>query len=213
MPKCPAVGGTLLDVGCGSGAFLRTAQSCGWKVTGIDPDPEAVANCGGEGFNVLQGGIEQLAEMENLFDVITLNHVIEHVHDPVSTLQACHRLLKPNGQLWLATPNIGSLGHRQYGRDWRGIEPPRHLVLFNATSLRLALERARFKKIVNKTGSSPLQSMTKASEAIRRGISIEQDVPLSAAQNRMVFFGRMRQALFPRTREFLTVTAFKDHSE
>ena len=212
MPKCPESGGTLLDVGCGSGAFLRTAKTCGWQVSGIDPDPKAVMNCRGQGFDVLQGGVEQFAEMDNLFDVITLNHVIEHVHDPVATLRACHRLLKPNGQLWLATPNIDSLGHKQYGRDWRGLEPPRHLVLFNPASLRLGLERAGFKKTACKTGSSPLRSMTKANEAIRRGLSIDQDIPLSATKTCAVLTGRLWQALFPRSREFLTMAALKDSS-
>jgi 2-polyprenyl-3-methyl-5-hydroxy-6-metoxy-1,4-benzoquinol methylase len=208
MPQRPA-GGTLLDVGCGSGSFLRTAKSCGWKVTGIDPDPKAAMACRRQGLDVLQGGIEQFAGMESLFDVITLNHVIEHVHDPVSTLAACHRLLKPNGQLWLATPNIDSLGHQQYGRNWRGLEPPRHLVLFNANSLRIVLERAGFRKTVFLSGSSPLLSMTQASEKIKRGIPIEDDLPLTAAQNLAVTKGRLRQALWARSREFLTVTAFK----
>lgn len=212
MPKRPEVGGALLDVGCGSGSFLRTAASCGWDVTGIDPDPKAVMNCRDQGLHVLEGGLEQFSRIENRFDVITLNHVIEHVHDPVSTLKTCYRLLKPHGQLWIATPNTDSLGHQQFGRWWRGLETPRHLVLFNPNSLKLAFERAGFQTMTGKTAENPLQYMTKASEAIRRGISIEQDVQLSVAQKRMVFFGHIRQALLPRTREFLTVVAFKGHS-
>ena len=113
---------------------------------GTDPDPKAVANCLNQGFNALQGGIEQFDGQERLFDVITLSHVLEHLHDPKGVLQACHRLLKPGGQLWLETPNIDSLGHRQYGRNWRGLEPPRHLVLFNPRSLTLrALLRTVFR--------------------------------------------------------------------
>ena len=133
-----------MDIGCGDGSFLQVAQTCGWDVIGIDPDPKVVANCRSQGWNVLQGDIEQFYDKERLFDVITMNHVIEHVHDPLAVLKACHRLLKPGGQLWLETPNIDSFGHLQYGRNWRGLEPPRHLLLFNQRSLLTALLAAGF---------------------------------------------------------------------
>lgn len=212
LPRCPNSGGSLLDVGCGGGAFLRVAKSAGWRVTGVDPDPKAVMNCRAQGFEVLQGGLDQFASGESFFDVITLNHVIEHVPDPVAALQACHRLLKPGGQLWLATPNMGSLGHRKYGRNWRGLEPPRHLVLFNQQSLENALARAGFGVVAHKTGSNPLRSMTIASEAIRRGIPLDEKLSLSSTQNWSVITGRLRQTLSPKIREFLTVTAYKDDS-
>ncbi|WP_310564799.1 class I SAM-dependent methyltransferase [Hydrogenophaga sp.] len=212
LPRHPEGGGTLLDVGCGSGAFLRVAQSAGWNVTGVDPDPSAVKNCHNQGLDVLQGGLERFSEHEALFDVITLNHVIEHVPDPVLTLQACHRLLKPKGQLWLATPNINSLGHQRYGPNWRGIEAPRHLVLFNQKSLATALKAAGFKKLVNKASSNPLRSMTLASEAIRSGHSPDQVPKLSLAKEWAVVVGRLRQIIDPSVQEFLTVIAYRDES-
>ncbi|MGH7698254.1 MAG: methyltransferase domain-containing protein, partial [Candidatus Dormibacteria bacterium] len=59
-------------------------------------------------------------------------------------LQACRMLLKPTGHCWVATPNLCSAGHRRYGRAWRGLEPPRHLVIFTPRSLDLAFARAGF---------------------------------------------------------------------
>ena len=138
-PRRPVNGGKLLDVGCGDGSFLRVATRCDWHATGLDPDVNAVASCRSNALDVLHGGIERFGAVESRFDVITLNHVIEHVPDPIELLRSCYRLLKLGGQLWLQTPNIDSLGSRRYGRHWRGLEPPRHLVLFDPVSLRSAL--------------------------------------------------------------------------
>ena len=210
LPRLPAIGGSLLDVGCGSGSFLGIARSCGWSTVGVDPDPKACMNARSQGFEVHEGGIGHFDGQSNVFDVITMSHVIEHVHDPVATLKACNRLLKPGGQLWLETPNIDSLGHWRYGRDWRGLEPPRHLVLFNQSSLTTALSRVGFLSIQSNVGPSPLLPMVKASEAIRHGLPSPGDVQISFAQRCKVMTGHILQAVFPHSREFLTVVARKD---
>ena len=92
-------GARLLDVGCGNGAFLDFARRAGWKVTGVDPDPLAVDAARKKGLDVQLGGVEVLVGFENTFVGITLGHVVEHLHDPLYTLQTCYRLLKPGG--WL----------------------------------------------------------------------------------------------------------------
>jgi 2-polyprenyl-3-methyl-5-hydroxy-6-metoxy-1,4-benzoquinol methylase len=209
LPRPPASGGRLLDVGSGSGSFVRIAHSCGWTVTGIEPDPTAAANSRRQGLNVLQGGLEQFDGSEDLFDVITINHVIEHMHDPLASLQDCYRLLKQGGHLWLQTPNIDSLGHRRFGRHWRGLEPPRHLILFNPRSLAIALEYAGFRMINSKMGSNAVRLMNEASEAIRRGVSIDERIELSVAQKFGVLIDHLHQSLTPRSREFLTAAARK----
>jgi 2-polyprenyl-3-methyl-5-hydroxy-6-metoxy-1,4-benzoquinol methylase len=93
---------------------------------------------------VIAGGIDALDGQAAIFDVITLSHVIEHVHDVGGTLRACHRLLKPGGRLWLETPNVAALGHKVFGVNWRGLEAPRHLVLFSAPALKQLLQDAGF---------------------------------------------------------------------
>jgi SAM-dependent methyltransferase len=134
----------LLDFGCGNGEFLLFARAVGWQVVGIDADAEAVATARSRGLTVRQGGIEALEHNLGRFDGITLSHVIEHVHEPVELLRRCHDLLSPGGWLWLETPNLDSQGHLRYGANWRGLEPPRHLVLFTRESLSLALRKAGF---------------------------------------------------------------------
>jgi 2-polyprenyl-3-methyl-5-hydroxy-6-metoxy-1,4-benzoquinol methylase len=137
-------GARLLDIGFGSGEFLDFAQHAGWKVSGADPDLKAVQINLQKGFDVRQGDIFAFTNHENTFDAITLSHVIEHVHDPRSVIREAFRLLKPGGVIWVETPNINSLGHKHFGPFWRGLEPPRHLVLFNWSSLQQILHDEGF---------------------------------------------------------------------
>src|SRR5207249_6934470 len=78
------------------------------------------------------------------FDAIAMSHVIEHVHDPAGLLRECHRILRPGGLLSVVTPNWSSLGHRYFGRSWRGLEPPRHLQLYTLPTLVRELRQAGF---------------------------------------------------------------------
>ncbi|MEW6655475.1 MAG: class I SAM-dependent methyltransferase [Aquificota bacterium] len=138
--------GKLLDIGCGNGYFLAQMRDLGWDVAGVEPDPNAVKVAREEfGLKVFQGTIEEINFPENSFDVITMNHVIEHVLDPIALLSECKRILKPNGKLIVITPNIKSLGHRFFKQDWRGLEPPRHIYLFSSRSLITSAEKAGLK--------------------------------------------------------------------
>lgn len=143
-PRPPYSGARLLDVGCGSGAFMEMAQTAGWEVQGVDFDPQAVSAACSRGLNVRCGGLEQVANQLTGFDYLTCSHVIEHVHDPFQWLQDMHALLRPNGKLWLQTPNIASMGIAYFGSNWRGLEPPRHLVLFTPKKLTNLLESVGF---------------------------------------------------------------------
>jgi hypothetical protein len=74
-----------------------------------------------------------------------MSHVIEHVTDPVATLEKCKGLLRQGGRLTVTTPNARSLGHAKFGRNWRGLEPPRHLQIFSPRTLAGCAEQAGFK--------------------------------------------------------------------
>jgi SAM-dependent methyltransferase len=137
----------LLDVGFGRGDFLLAMRESGWDVHGIEPDAEGVAAARALGLAVEQGAVDDAPYPPASFDAITLSHVVEHLHDPVRSLTACARLLKPGGVIWLATPNVASPAQRRFGRDWFGLDPPRHLVIFTRRGLDLALRRAGFEGI------------------------------------------------------------------
>ncbi|MGH9127850.1 MAG: class I SAM-dependent methyltransferase [Acidimicrobiales bacterium] len=140
----PPPGASLLDVGCGNGSFLLSMRQVGWRIQGTEPDSVAAARAAAAGVPVVAGLLEEGMFQSASFDVVTLNHVLEHLHDPVATLRICRALLKPTGHCWVATPNLCSEGHRRYGRAWRGLEPPRHLVVFAPASLDLAFASAGF---------------------------------------------------------------------
>ncbi|MBS3934545.1 MAG: class I SAM-dependent methyltransferase [Sulfuritalea sp.] len=128
-------GGCLLEVGCGSGAALQSMQQKGWRVTGLDFDEGAVNNARSKGLDVRQGQLSAQEFADESFDAVVMSHVIEHVPSPVELLAECRRILKKGGVLVALTPNARSSGHKHYGRNWRGLEPPRHLQIFTRQSL------------------------------------------------------------------------------
>lgn len=138
----------LLDVGCGKGSFIARMRDQGWDVEGLEVDADAVEYARSKsGLTVHLGSLENIHFPDSTFDVITSNHVIEHVHDPISLIQECLRVLKPGGRLVLATPNIESFGHQYFGRNWSHLDPPRHLRLFTMQTLRECAVRAGFKSV------------------------------------------------------------------
>jgi len=137
-------GGRLLDIGCGTGEWLLWMRRLGWQVEGLDFDERAVKVANQLGLSVRLGSLEQQQFPDGTFDAVTMSHVIEHVPDPVHTLRECARILSPGGKLFLWTPNARSLGHRTFGRNWRGLEPPRHLHIFSPRSVRALLSKADF---------------------------------------------------------------------
>ena len=140
--------GRLLDVGCGQGRFLDHIRRKGWLIEGVEPDPIAAEIARAlYGIAVHVGELASAHYSDGYFDAITMNHVIEHVHNPVALLQECHRILRPGGLLVAVTPNIESWGHRKFGRDWRGLEPPRHLCLFSSGHLKRCAEQAGYNTI------------------------------------------------------------------
>lgn len=172
-------GGRLLDVGCGSGEILSILTSLGWRGEGVDVDEAAVAQARARGLTVHLGTLEEQHYADNHFDVITLNHVVEHIHDPISLFKECYRILKQGGQLIVVTPNIDSLGHRIFADSWRGLEPPRHLYLYSAKSLGVALQQTSFTiESIYYTARSA-RSIALESRVMRREIGTINDAPPS----------------------------------
>lgn len=165
MPKLNA---RLLDIGCGAGVFLRFAAHGGWLAEGLEPDENAAKAARSCGLTIQVGGLPETNYDENYFDAVTLNHVIEHLHDPIKGMQEVFRILCPGGLAVVSTPNLDSLTHKIYGRNWRGLEPPRHLVLFNGQSLQDMCERVGFEVQGLMPASPTARYYLWASEAIKR---------------------------------------------
>lgn len=205
-----STGVCLLDVGFGNGDFLNSASAIGWAVSGADPDPVAVGNAKARGLLVREGGIEAFADMPEYFDVITLNHVIEHVHDPKDVLEQAYKLLKPGGWLYISTPNIDSIGHEKFGRDWRGLEIPRHLVIFNWAALEVLIADCGYalKKRYLRTEVYP--GLALASRSIRDGVAPYNAQKRPKALDYVAgFMAGLRCRLDHRHTEFITLIAKK----
>ncbi len=135
----------LLDVGCANGEFLLQMRALGWEATGIDIDDQALVEAKAAGLDVAHATLTDPGAIAGRrFDAITLNHVIEHLHSPAEALRGARELLEPSGMLWIATPNIRSLAHRAFGRDWLSLDPPRHLVVFAPDALGAVMRDAGF---------------------------------------------------------------------
>jgi 2-polyprenyl-3-methyl-5-hydroxy-6-metoxy-1,4-benzoquinol methylase len=152
----------LVDVGSGTGALVLRARQLGWNAVGLEPDEAAVQAAQSRGAPTTHGTVDSLAQ--GAYDVVTINHVIEHVHDPIDALSACCRALRPGGSLWLATPNIGSLGHMLLRAAWYGLDPPRHLTVFSKDGLAAALDAAGFTRVEWR----PSVGLREASVRVRR---------------------------------------------
>jgi 2-polyprenyl-3-methyl-5-hydroxy-6-metoxy-1,4-benzoquinol methylase len=166
LPALP--GGKLLEIGCGNGAFLARMHRLGWNVCGLDTDPAAVS-WGKQvyGLDLICGTVDSLKLPENSYDVITMNHVIEHVHDPGGLLRECRRILRPGGKLILTTPNAGSFGHKLFEGDWRGLEPPRHFMIFSMQNIEQCTKRSNLETVLLRSISRWGRNIYVASKEIK----------------------------------------------
>jgi len=122
----------LLDVGAGTGEFLKAAIAQGWNAIGVEPNPNARKGA-------LQKGVP-LEESINVlsvkkFDAITLWHVLEHMPDPQSAFKELSDVLEEEGTLFIAVPNYKSFDAKFYGKYWAAYDVPRHLWHFSRASI------------------------------------------------------------------------------
>ncbi|MBA4302917.1 MAG: hypothetical protein C0424_01695 [Sphingobacteriaceae bacterium] len=159
--------GSLLDIGCGTGAFAANMQAAGWKVQGVEPDEGAAARARKRGLKVepeqwLEGCSEQ-------FEVITMWHVLEHVHDLKTRFSQLYSLCKPGGWVIIAVPNPRSIDAAHYGNLWAAHDVPRHLYHFPPTMLRKRMQNQGFDVVGTKGMPFDPFYISMLSEKYKRG--------------------------------------------
>lgn len=137
--------GKILDVGCGNGERIAWMSTFGWELDGVDISKDACRWAGKRGLQCHHGGVFDAQFPENYFDVVVINHVLEHLHKPLETLQECWRILKADGLLIIDVPNFGGFDSKLFRETWNGLDLPRHLYHFTEGTLKDALCKSGFK--------------------------------------------------------------------
>ena len=133
--------GNILDIGCGTGAFLHTMKTGGWKITGLEPDENAR-----EKAKILYGIEPQPSNNifnlpDNSYDAITMWHVLEHVHQLHEYIGQLKNMLTDKGKIFIAVPNYTSYDAQHYGEFWAAYDVPRHLYHFSPAGMKRLVEQ------------------------------------------------------------------------
>ncbi len=171
--------GRILDIGAAQGAFLKACQDRGWQTTGIELSPEGRDFAKSRyGMEFLDRPVEEVGFPEQSFEAVHMNHVFEHVIDPMATLREIHRILVPGGWLVIEVPNeIDDLFLNLSTALGRGPDPypvpSPHIFHFNAASLRNVLTHAGFNVHMLETP--------------RRNADLDSRIPLGGIAKKVVF--------------------------
>ncbi|MEA3490194.1 MAG: class I SAM-dependent methyltransferase [Candidatus Omnitrophota bacterium] len=147
--------GRLLDIGCGDGKLLSEQKKLGWEVYGVELERKMSSYARKErSLNVVTGKFMDVEYKENFFDVINLNHVLEHFLKPLIELGKINNILKPGGLVVINIPNYSRIETAIFGRRWHAYELPRHRFHYNRKTLinmlrKNGLEPVRVAQVLN----------------------------------------------------------------
>ena len=142
--------GEILDIGCGTGAFLNTMKAAGWGITGLEPD-ETARKKANDLYNISPQSPEQLFELKPAsYHAITMWHVLEHVHELHAYVKQLANLITPQGKIFIAVPNYTSKDAEIYREHWAAYDVPRHLYHFSPASMEQLLSLYNLKLIAVK---------------------------------------------------------------
>ena len=161
LPEKHAEGKRLLDIGSGPGYFIKCGQDMGWDVLGFEPSTRAAEYSSKLGVKVVNSFFDVTkANQYGKFDVVCLNLVLEHIPDPVKFLQDVKVVLKPNGLIFVLSPNEYNplqrvLCENLFFKPW-WVSPPQHINYFDFKSIKKLLESLNF-AIIDSTSTYPME--------------------------------------------------------
>ncbi|MEX2582262.1 MAG: class I SAM-dependent methyltransferase [Gemmatimonadota bacterium] len=172
----------ILEIGCGTGAFLSDLREQGFHRL-LGADPFIATDC------VLPNGIPlrkaTADQLDGSFDLIMLHHTLEHIPDQLSTLRSIAGLLASGGECLIRIPISSSYAWEHYRENWVQIDAPRHFFLHSIDSIRLLGEMAGLRLAEVQYDSTELQFV--GSEMYRR------DIPLTSARPELFTRRELRQ--------------------
>jgi len=188
--------GKILDIGCADGDFLKEAQKQGFEPAGIEITECFAARARERGINILCNDVLQADLPGETFDIITMWDTIEHLYQPLETVQKAYVLLKNGGVLFIFTPNIEGMSAFLFGKDWQNIHPEGHLLLFSPKTL---------EALVEKTGLTVKNSRT--TNIIMRDASVQLSGPGIFSRNGYLVNGKKTSLLKVFVNVFLRATS------
>jgi SAM-dependent methyltransferase len=148
--------GTLLDLGCSSGAFLQSLRGRGWNLFGIEMSAESAKRAHEKsGAKIFVVDILHAQFPPASFDVITCFDVFEHLYEPRQVMEKVAEWLKVGGIFYILVPNVDAAEARVFGSYWHGLELPRHLFHYSPVSLKFLAESAGLRQVSLETRRNP----------------------------------------------------------
>lgn len=189
-------GGSILDIGCSSGAFLGTLPKS-WKLFGIEMERATAEKArAATGAEVFVGDVMDAPFASASFDAVTCFDLLEHVYNPRAFLSRVFEWLKPGGIVFIMLPNIDSWEARTLGSYWYGLELPRHLFHFSPRSMRQVMRSLGFEEV---SVSTPSTSYLERSASYLSGAMLQKvgipPVPMSKERRRSFLSRAVRKAL------------------
>lgn len=135
--------GSILDVGCGTGAFLETCKVGGWTVTGMEPDLDVSALASKKLNAHVHTSLDTLVG-HSQFDIITLWHVLEHIATLNEAIDQLRQLTSDKGTLLIAVPNSNSYDATYFKQYWAAYDAPRHLHHFVPSTIQTLFDKHGF---------------------------------------------------------------------
>lgn len=146
--------GRGLDVGCGRGDLAAMFVDRGWRMTGVEPSPQACAIARTRGVDAREGVLATVALEPAAYDAALFRQSLEHTVDPVGDLRRVHAALRPAALVAISVPNFGGWQARRFRGCWYHLDLPRHRTHFTAGALERALQAAGFDVIGSTTSTS-----------------------------------------------------------
>ncbi len=144
--------GKVLDIGCTNGLFLDIFKKHGWDTYGVEPSKNSELAIK-KGHMVNKNIFEKVNFKSNYFDLIVMNHTLEHIEDPNLFISLAYKYLKKGGILYIDVPNFNSLKSNIAKSRWPYLLPFEHVYQFSETPLRILLERNNFEVLTAKSRS------------------------------------------------------------
>jgi SAM-dependent methyltransferase len=164
--------GHIFDVGTGDCRhFDELRRYIDLECAGVEIQPDIAAKGRARGYDVLEGTLEaaDLTGHVGKYDVVSMNHVLEHVVSPKTMLERAYDLLRPGGHLIGQLPTVSSWENRMFGRNWGGYHYPRHLQIPSRPGLAGLLEQVGFQSVTLHTAPHIQTTISLQNSLVRRG--------------------------------------------